>query len=84
MRTILLTGATGKIGLVLSRYFLDQGDIVIAVSSKSSSLEKTRKLLGANSGFYGLVVNLVDYQSMQVIEGYQGHGTPGQIPFQDD
>lgn len=39
-RIILLTGATGKIGSALTRYFVAQGDTIIAVSRSQAALDE--------------------------------------------
>ena len=38
MRTIIITGATGKIGSLLTKKFLDCGDIVIALGRSEKRL----------------------------------------------
>lgn len=48
-RTILLTGATGKIGQVLLRHFLGRGDRIIAVVRSKSSFRKLSSLIGPES-----------------------------------
>jgi len=39
-RSIVLTGATGRFGKILTRYFLSKGDQVIAVGRSAEALEK--------------------------------------------
>lgn len=58
-RTILLTGATGKFGKVLSRHFVDAGDILIGVARSMESLEALGKMLGCGEEhFIGIVSDL--------------------------
>jgi NAD(P)-dependent dehydrogenase (short-subunit alcohol dehydrogenase family) len=60
MRTILITGATGKVGQVFVRHFLGIGDSVIGVSRSKQSLERLRSSLSTNSSnFHTLPVDLV-------------------------
>lgn len=42
-RTILITGATGKFGLVLTRHFLNAGERVVAVGRSDESLLKLKE-----------------------------------------
>lgn len=42
MRTILLTGASGLIGSTLTKYFLNSGDYIIAITRSKESLDKLR------------------------------------------
>ena len=37
-RTIILTGATGKFGKILVKYFLESGDKVVAIGKSKSLL----------------------------------------------
>ena len=39
-RSIVLTGATGRFGKILTRHFLSKGDQVIAVGRSAEALEK--------------------------------------------
>lgn len=43
MRTILITGATGKIGSILTKKFLDCGDLVIGISRSNERLLELKK-----------------------------------------
>jgi len=58
-RTILLTGATGKFGKVLSRHFVAAGDTVIGTARSAESLESLGKTLGdSDKRFIGIVSDL--------------------------
>ncbi len=58
-RTILLTGATGKFGKVLTRHFVSAGDTVIGVSRSSESLDCLSKMLdGCGNRFTGIASDL--------------------------
>lgn len=58
-RTILLTGATGKFGKVLSRHFVAAGDTVIGTARSAESLECLGKTLGdGDKRFIGIVSDL--------------------------
>lgn len=58
-RTILLTGATGKFGKVLSRHFVTVGDTVIGTARSAQSLGCLSKTLGAgDKRFIGIVSDL--------------------------
>lgn len=60
-RTILLTGATGKFGKVLSRHFVAAGDTVIGTARSAESLECLSKALGGGEKrFIGIVSDLAD------------------------
>lgn len=68
MRTILITGATGKIGQVLVKYFLAAGEIVIATARSSQSLEKLEaEVVGSSGKLYTLCVDLLDSNSFELI-----------------
>jgi len=49
-RTILLTGATGKIGLALVRHFLERGDRVVAVGRSKTSMQNLLSMGGPETG----------------------------------
>lgn len=49
-RTILITGATGKFGRVLVRYFLDAGDHVIAIGRSEESLRQLKATCSPGGG----------------------------------
>jgi NAD(P)-dependent dehydrogenase (short-subunit alcohol dehydrogenase family) len=58
-RIILLTGATGKFGKVLSRHFLAAGDTVVGTARSEESLEYLGKTLGdCDKRFIGIVSDL--------------------------
>lgn len=58
-RIILLTGATGKFGKVLSRHFLAAGDTVVGTARSEESLECLGKTLGdCDKRFIGIVSDL--------------------------
>lgn len=58
-RTILLTGATGKFGKVLSRHFVAAGDTVIGTARSVESLECLGKTVGdGGKRFIGIVSDL--------------------------
>lgn len=59
MRTIVLTGATGLIGRVLVKHFVDSGDIVVAIGRSHCLLNALRAELNDKSNqIYGIDVDL--------------------------
>lgn len=67
-RTVLITGATGKIGRVLVRHFLSAGETVIAVGRSQSTLDALSKELSAVGGIlHGLCADLLDADAGQEI-----------------
>lgn len=61
MACIVITGATGKIGTILTRHFLSAGDTVVAVGSRDESVEALRDTVGSADGrFVGVALNLAD------------------------
>lgn len=54
-RTILITGASGKLGRKLVTHFLDQGDAVVGTSRNAATLAE---LFGAHKSFTGIAVDL--------------------------
>jgi len=58
-RTILLTGASGKFGKLLTHHFLAMGDVVIGTARSRESLERLINGLPNNCNkFIGILVNL--------------------------
>lgn len=58
-RLILITGATGKVGRVLTSHFLNQGDSVIGTSRTDEGLDRLRLELGnLASNFHGVPADL--------------------------
>ena len=53
MKTILITGATGKIGSIITKNFLDHGDCVIAISRTEKNLSNLKK----NTCFFVLEIS---------------------------
>jgi len=68
MRTILITGATGKIGRVLAKYFLAAGDIIIATGRSNESLSALEvESIGFSGKLHTLCVNLLDVDALEII-----------------
>ena len=66
-RTILLTGATGKFGQVLTRHFVAAGDTLIGIARSLESLESLSNTLGdCRNNFIGIVSDLA------VVGGVEG------------
>ena len=60
-RAILITGATGKVGVVLVEYLLAQGECVIAQSRSSSKLlNLARSFSGLPGTLETLCIDLMD------------------------
>jgi NAD(P)-dependent dehydrogenase (short-subunit alcohol dehydrogenase family) len=67
-RTIILTGATGKFGKVLVKYFIENGDKVIAIGRSKKSLNKLKKNYHGNGNNLFLIeANLMSKSSYQII-----------------
>lgn len=59
MACVVVTGATGKIGTSVVRHLLAAGDTVVAVGSRSASVEELRDAVGsAEGGVVGFVLDL--------------------------
>lgn len=59
MRIIVLTGATGLVGRVLAKYFVDSGAVVVGIGRSDDSLEQLKSQLGNKSKqFCGISVDL--------------------------
>lgn len=58
MRTILLTGGSGKLGRVMIRHFLDRGDTVLTTSRDQGRLDDMASDLNGGDRFVGLVCDL--------------------------
>jgi len=68
MRTILITGATGKIGLVLVKHFLAAGEIVIATGRSNESLAAlAAEFVGFSGKLHTLCVDLIDGDALELI-----------------
>lgn len=66
VRTILLTGATGKFGRLLTKHFLDVGDVVIGTSRTKESLDRLKEDLGeSGKHFQGIVADLAVMGSVE-------------------
>lgn len=73
MRTILITGVTGKVGQVLARHFLANGDNVIGTSRSQKSLDRLRESFGSETKhFYSVVVDLLGQNAIfELLESLQ-------------
>lgn len=70
MRTILITGGTGNLGIHLSRYFLENGDRVIVTSRVLENAEIAAKILNEESGKDNARGYALDLQSHISIEKF--------------
>lgn len=75
MRTILITGATGKIGKALVKHFLGVGDTVIGVSRSQDSLDNLKSSLPhSTNNFYSFPLDLVKENSaITLLEALKHH-----------
>ena len=59
MRTIVLTGATGLIGRVLTKHFVASGDIIVGIGRSADSLDEVKYELGRESQqFHAVIADL--------------------------
>jgi NAD(P)-dependent dehydrogenase (short-subunit alcohol dehydrogenase family) len=71
MKTMLITGGTGKVGQQLVTYFVDQNWTVITTSRSTSKLQTLKNSLSSKL-FHGLEVDLLAVNSIQKIQDYLG------------
>ena len=71
MRVIVLTGATGLIGRVLTKYFVSIGDFVIGIGRSTDSLDKLKlDLLDNSKQFCGLALDLSSENACDEIKDF--------------
>ncbi|WP_339136116.1 MAG: SDR family oxidoreductase [Candidatus Electrothrix sp. GW3-4] len=57
-RSILLTGASGKFGRILTDYFLSNGDVIIAICRSEASFNSLQKNHASNENFFIFKIDL--------------------------
>jgi NAD(P)-dependent dehydrogenase (short-subunit alcohol dehydrogenase family) len=64
-RTIVLTGVTGKFGLILCQHFLSAGDIVIGTARSQTALHTLENAMrDGTDNFHGVAVDFMTAQSV--------------------